>query len=127
MTRDIAMKFNETYGRTFVITESRIREEVAVIPGIDGQKMSKSYGNTIEIFGDEKTIRKKVMSIITDSQPVEAPKKNLDQCVPLELYKLVATPAQFAEMETRLKAGGFGYGELKKQLFAALWEYFAPF
>lgn len=126
MTRDIAGAFNRQYGEVFTIPESDIRPEVATLPGIDGRKMSKSYDNTIEIFGDEKTTRKRVMSIVTDSQPVEAPKQNLDQNVPLQLYKLVAPAGKARELESKLAAGGYGYGELKKELFAALMDYFAP-
>jgi tryptophanyl-tRNA synthetase len=127
MTRDIAGAFNRQYGEVFVIPEADIRPDVATLPGIDGRKMSKSYNNTIEIFGDEKATRKKVMSIVTDSQPVEAPKKDLDNNIPLHLYKLVASPDKARELEAKLAAGGYGYGELKKELFAALMDYFAPF
>jgi tryptophanyl-tRNA synthetase len=88
--------------------------------------MSKSYGNTIEIFGDEKAAKKKVMSIVTDSQPVEAPKKDLDKNIPLQLLKLVVTADKAKEIESKLAAGGYGYGEAKKELFAALMDYFAP-
>jgi len=127
MARDIAGAFNRQYGEVFVIPESDIKAEVATLPGLDGRKMSKSYNNTLEIFGDEKAARKKVMSIVTDSQPVEAPKVDLDKNVPLQLYKLVATPEKAREVETKLAAGGYGYGEAKKELFAALTDYFAPF
>jgi tryptophanyl-tRNA synthetase len=124
--RDIAGAFNRQFGEVFTIPEPEIRADVATIPGVDGRKMSKSYGNVIEIFGDETTTRKRVMSIVTDSQPVEAPKKDLDQNVPLQLYKLVAPPEKAREIEEKLRAGGYGYGELKKELFAALMDYFAP-
>jgi tryptophanyl-tRNA synthetase len=127
MTRDIAGAFNRQYGETFVIPEPDIRPDVATLPGIDGRKMSKSYNNTIEIFGDEKAARKKVMSIVTDSQPVEAPKKDLDKNIPLQLYRLVIAPEKARELEARLAAGGYGYGEAKKELFAALMDYFAPY
>lgn len=127
MTRDIAGAFNRQYGNVFVIPESDIRPDVATLPGIDGRKMSKSYNNAIEIFGDEKAARKKVMSIVTDSQPVEAPKKDLDNNIPLHLYKLVASPDTAREMQAKLAAGGYGYGEAKKELFAALMDYFALF
>src|SRR5215831_919836 len=92
MTRDMAVKFNEQYGETFVIPEPRIREEVAVVPGTDGQKMSKSYGNTIEIFGDEKVLRKKVMSIVMDSRSPEEPKADADKNLAIQLLRLVAPP-----------------------------------
>jgi len=125
MTRDIAMKFNETYGQTFVIPEPRIREEVAVVPGTDGQKMSKSYGNTIEIFGDEKALRKKVMGILMDSRTPQEPKPDAEKNLAIQLLKLVAPAAVAKEMEDRLRAGGLGYGDLKKALFEQYWNYFA--
>ena len=125
VTRDIAIKFNELYGETFVLPEPRIREEVAVVPGTDGQKMSKSYGNTIEIFGEEKALRKKVMSIVMDSRTPQEPKPDADQNHAIQLLKLVA-PAEVAHAtEARLRAGGMGYGDLKKALFEHYWAYFA--
>jgi tryptophanyl-tRNA synthetase len=127
MTRDIAGAFNRQFGEVFRIPEASIREAVAVLPGIDGRKMSKSYDNTLEIFGDEKATKKKVMSIVTDSQPVEAPKKDLDKNIPLQLYRLVASPEKARELEAKLAKGGYGYGEAKKELFAALMDYFAPY
>ncbi len=127
VTRDIAGAFNRQFGDVFVIPEPDIRSEVATVPGVDGRKMSKSYGNTIEIFGDEKAARKRVMSIVTDSQPVEAPKTGLENNIPLQLLRLVASPDQVREVEGRLRAGGYGYGELKKELYAALSGTFAPF
>jgi len=126
VTRDIAIKFNNLYGQTFVIPEPQILEEVAVIPGTDGQKMSKSYGNTIEIFGDENTLRKKVMSIVMDSRTPQEPKPDADRNLAIQLMKLVA-PADIAtDFENRLRAGGLGYGDLKKALFEHYWSYFAP-
>ena len=124
MTRDIAGAFNRQFGEVFVIPEPVIREEVATLPGTDGRKMSKSYGNTIEIFSD--STKKKIMGIVTDSQPVEAPKKDLDKNIPLQLLKLVA-PDKAREQETKLAAGGYGYGELKKELLATLQDHFAPY
>jgi len=126
MTRDMAGAFNRQFGDVFAIPEAAIRPEVATLPGIDGRKMSKSYGNTVEIFGDEKATKKKVMSIVTDSQPVEAPKIDLDKNIPLQFYKLIATTERAAELQAKLAAGGFGYGEAKKELLGALTEYFAP-
>jgi tryptophanyl-tRNA synthetase len=127
MTRDIAIKFNQTYGETFVIPEADIRDEVAVVPGLDGQKMSKSYGNTIEIFADEKTARKKIMSIVMDSRPPQEPKPGADKNLAVQLLRLVA-PAEVArDQEERLRAGGLGYGDLKKALFEHYWNYFAPY
>jgi tryptophanyl-tRNA synthetase len=125
MTRDIAIKFNEQYGQTFVIPEPQIRDEVALVPGTDGQKMSKSYGNTIEIFGDEKIIRKKIMGIVMDSRQPAEPKQDAEKNLAIQLLKLVA-PSNFAESwENRLRSGGLGYGDLKKALFECYWDYFA--
>jgi tryptophanyl-tRNA synthetase len=125
ITRDIAIKFNELYGAVFKLPEPSIREEVATILGLDGQKMSKSYGNTIELFLPERTLRKKIMSIVTDSTPVEAPKDPANSAI-VSLYRLFATPDQIASMEDDFRAGGFGYGEFKKRLFEVIWESFAP-
>ncbi|HTD86477.1 MAG TPA: tryptophan--tRNA ligase [Candidatus Binatia bacterium] len=126
VTRDIAIKFNETYGQTFVIPEPQIREEVAVVPGLDGQKMSKSYGNTIEIFGDEKATRKRVMSIVTDTRTPAEPKPDAEKNIAIQLLKLVASADVARDFEDRLRAGGLGYGDLKKALFDHYWNYFAP-
>jgi tryptophanyl-tRNA synthetase len=126
VTRDIAIKFNNLYGETFVIPEPRIREDVAVIPGIDGQKMSKSYGNVIEIFGDEKTVRKKIQGIVMDSRTPQEPKPDADKNVAIQLLKVVAPPDVASDFENRLRAGGLGYGDLKKSLFDYYWNYFGP-
>jgi tryptophanyl-tRNA synthetase len=125
VTRDIAAKFNELYGETFVIPEPQIRTDVAKVPGTDGEKMSKSYGNTIEIFGDEKVLRKKVMSIKMDSRPPEEAKPDADQNLALQLLKLVASADTAGELRDRLTAGGLGYGDLKKSLFEHYWNYFS--
>ena len=125
VTRDIAGKFNQQYGQTFVIPEPRIREEGAAVPGLDGQKMSKSYGNTIEIFGEEKAIKKKIMSITMDGREVLAPKPDADQNLVIKLWKLI-DPIQGQNQETLLRAGGYGYGSLKKAFGEAYWNYFAP-
>ena len=125
MTRDIASKFNETYGQTFVIPDPQIREEVAVVPGIDGQKMSKSYGNTIEIFVDEKSTRKKIMGIVMDSRTPQEPKPDAEKNLALQLLKLVAPAGVAEDYEDRLRVGGLGYGDLKKALFEHYWNYFA--
>jgi tryptophanyl-tRNA synthetase len=125
VTRDIAIKFNNTYGETFVVPKEQIREEVAVVPGTDGQKMSKSYGNTIEIFGDEKAIRKKIMSLVMDSRSPQEPKPDAEKNIAIQLLKLVATPEVAKDFEDRLRAGGLGYGDLKKALFENYWNYFA--
>ncbi len=125
MTRDIAAKFNETYGQTFVIPEPQIRGEVAVVPGTDGQKMSKSYGNTIDIFGDEKILRKKVMGMVMDSRTPAEPKPDAEKNNAIQLLKLVASADVAKDFEDRLRAGGLGYGDLKKALFEHYWNYFA--
>jgi tryptophanyl-tRNA synthetase len=125
VTRDIAIKFNEHYGQTFVIPEPQIREEVAVVPGTDGQKMSKSYGNAIDIFGDEKVLRKKIMGITMDSRPPAEPKPDADKNLAVQLLKLVAPAGVGNDFEGRLRAGGLGYGDLKKALFENYWNYFA--
>jgi tryptophanyl-tRNA synthetase len=124
VTRDIAIKFNEQYGQTFVVPEPRIREDVAVVPGTDGQKMSKSYGNTIEIFGDEKATRKKIMGIVMDSRTPAEPKPDAEKNLAVQLLKVIE-PAAGAEWETKLRAGGLGYGDLKNRLFEMYWEHFA--
>jgi tryptophanyl-tRNA synthetase len=126
MTRDIAGAFNRQFGEVFVVPDAAIREEVATLAGTDGRKMSKSYGNTIEIFGDEKATRKKVMGIVTDSQAVEAPKTDLDKNIPLQFLRVIDA-GKAKEVEARLAAGGYGYGEAKKELLAALLDYFAPY
>ncbi len=125
VTRDIAVKFNEAYGETFVIPEPQIRGETAKVPGLDGEKMSKSYGNTLEIFGEEKPLRKKVMGIKMDSRTPEEPKPDADQNLAIQLLKLVAPAEVAADFEARLRAGGFGYGDLKKGLFEHYWNHFA--
>ena len=125
VTRDIAIKFNEAYGQTFIIPEPRIKEEVAVVPGTDGQKMSKSYGNAIEIFGEEKATRKKIMSLVMDSRSPAEPKPDADKNLAIQLLKLVASTALAKDYEDRLGAGGLGYGDLKKTLFDQYWNYFA--
>ncbi len=126
ITRDIAERFNNVYGETFTLPEPLINDDIAVIPGIDGQKMSKSYGNTIEIFEDEKSLKKKVMRIVTDSTPVEEP-KNPETCSLFALYRLFAEPQKVENMRDRYLKGGLGYGEVKKELLGLIWEYFAPF
>ena len=125
VTRDIAIKFNNLYGDVFVIPEPKIREDKARVPGLDGQKMSKSYGNILEIFGEEKATRKKIMSIMTDSTPVEDP-KDASNSIILDLFSLVASDQKFEEMKNDFLKGGFGYGDFKKRLFEAFWEYFEP-
>ena len=125
VTRDIAQKINHRYGEILTIPKPQIREAKAKIPGLDGQKMSKSYGNTLDIFGEEKPLRKIIMGIPTDSTPVEAPKDPQTSLI-LEFYRLFATEPEIAAMETDFRNGGIGYGEFKKRLFSAYWEHFAP-
>jgi tryptophanyl-tRNA synthetase len=125
ITRDLAVKINETYGQVFKLPEPRINPATQVVPGLDGQKMSKSYGNNIDIFGDEKETRKRVMSIVTDSTPVEAP-KDPERSTILQLYSLFASKDEVANMRVQFENGGTGYGAFKKELFEKLWEYFAP-
>src|ERR1043165_96492 len=126
VTRDIAIKFNHTYGETFVIPKEQIRESAAVVPGTDGQKMSKSYGNTIEIFGDEKVLRKKkCRARVRASRPPAEPKPDADKNIAIQLLKLVAPENVAKDFEDRLRAGGLGYGDLKKALFEHYWSYFA--
>jgi len=125
ITRDLAAKINEAYGNVFKLPEPRINPDTQVVPGLDGQKMSKSYRNNIDIFGDEKETRKRVMNIVTDSTPVEAP-KDPERSTILQLYSLFATKDEIANMRGRFKKGGTGYGDFKKELFEKLWEYFAP-
>jgi tryptophanyl-tRNA synthetase len=127
MTRDIAVKFNLTYGETLVVPDEQIRADVAVVPGLDGQKMSKSYGNTIEIFGDEKVLRKKIMGIVMDSRTPAEPKPDAEKNLAIQLLKLVAPAGVAADHESRLRAGGLGYGDLKKALFEHYWNFFAPY
>jgi tryptophanyl-tRNA synthetase len=125
ITRDLAGKMNEQFGQIFKLPEARINPETEVVPGLDGQKMSKSYGNNIDIFGDEKETRKRVMSIVTDSTPVEAPKDPAKSTI-FQLYSLFASKDEIASMRERFKKGGTGYGDFKKELFEKLWEYFSP-
>jgi len=125
ITRDIAIKFNEAYGQTFVIPEPRIRDETASVSGTDGQKMSKSYNNTVEIFGEEKTTRKKIMSLVMDSRTPAEPKPDAEKNLAIQLLKLVAPAAIASDFENRLRAGGLGYGDLKKSLFEHYWDHFA--
>ena len=125
VTRDIAQRFNSTYGGEFLhLPNARVLEEGAKVPGTDGEKMSKSYGNTIEIFEADKPLRKKIMSIKTDSTPMEAP-KNPDTCSVFTLYKLFASPERQSTLAERYRAGGMGYGEAKQEVYEAAQEYFA--
>lgn len=124
MARDIAIKFNNQFGETFKLPQAYIPEQVAVIKGTDGQKMSKSYGNVIEMFADEKVLKKQVMGIQTDSTPVEEP-KDPEKCNVFYLYTLFASDDEKADLEAKYKAGGFGYGDAKKLLLEKILNYFA--
>jgi tryptophanyl-tRNA synthetase len=125
MTRDIATKFNQTYGETFSLPEPFIEKEVATVPGTDGRKMSKSYGNTIDIFAEDKTLKKQVMGIQTDSTPLEKP-KDPKKCLVFTLYSLLATTAETTALAKKYKKGGFGYGDAKKLLLAKIENHFGP-
>jgi tryptophanyl-tRNA synthetase len=126
VARDIAIKFNNEYGDVFTIPEPDIDDEVATIPGLDGQKMSKSYKNTIDLFQDEKSLRKQVMRIVTDPTPVEDPKVP-DKCNVFAIYRLFLDKEQEAGLRRRYEAGGLGYGEVKQELFEIIRDFFAPF
>ncbi|MCS7016190.1 MAG: tryptophan--tRNA ligase [Gemmatales bacterium] len=123
ITRDIAGYFNHTYGEIFPLPEYRL-SEAPIVPGLDGKKMSKSYGNTIEIFATGQELRKKVMSIVTDSTPLDAP-KDPEKCNVYKLYCLLATPEEQQELAAKYRAGGFGYGQAKQMLYEKLEGYFA--
>lgn len=125
VTRDLANKMNGLYGAIFKVPEASILPTVATIPGLDGLKMSKSYDNTIELFLEEKALKKKIMGIITDSTPVEEPKDPATSSI-VALYRFFAPEADVEKMEADFRAGGVGYGDFKKRLFGAIWEYFAP-
>ena len=125
VTRDLAGKINDSFGEGLLkMPEALINEVTAIVPGLDGQKMSKSYGNTLPVFGEEKALRKLInKKVVTDATPLEAPKPTEGSII-LALYKLFATPAQYEEMVDAHKRGGIGYGQFKKDLFEAYWEYF---
>jgi tryptophanyl-tRNA synthetase len=126
VTRDLAIKFNNQYGEVFTLPTPSIRESVAVVPGIDGQKMSKSYDNTIELFGGKKATRKTIMKIVTDSTPLEDP-KDPSGCNVVALYKLFAKTEELTTLEANYRGGNYGYGDAKKALFEILWETFTPY
>jgi tryptophanyl-tRNA synthetase len=126
VARDIAIKFNNHYGDVLVVPEPDIDDEVATIPGLDGQKMSKSYKNTIDLFLDENALRKQVMRIVTDPTPVEDP-KNPDTCNVFQIYRLFLDKQREETLRQRYLAGGLGYGEVKQELFETVRNFFAPF
>ncbi len=125
VTRDLAIRFNNAFGKVFTIPEPSIRGDVAVVPGVDGQKMSKSYDNTIEIFQEGKPLKKRVMKILTDSKELEDP-KDPDTCNVFALYKLLSAEEEQAELAGRYRAGGMGYGHAKTALLEKINEHFAP-
>jgi tryptophanyl-tRNA synthetase len=124
LCRDVAISFNHHYGEVFVVPEPRILDQSAKVPGTDGEKMSKSYGNFIEVFEPVKSMKKKVMRIDTDSRPMEDPKEPEGDHL-FQLYSLFAQPAQIEEMAAMYRRGGFGYGDVKKALAQAAEDYFA--
>ncbi len=126
VTRDIAAKFNNEYGEIFTLPEPEIDEQVSTVPGLDGQKMSKSYGNTIDLFLEEKALRKQVMRIVTDPTPVEDP-KDPDKCNVFQIYRLFLDKEQEQALRQRYLAGGLGYGEVKQELFESIRDFFAPY
>jgi len=123
MTRDIATAFNNQYGETFVIPEALMDERVMIVPGIDGQKMSKSYNNYINIFLPEKELKKIIMSIVTDATPLEAP-KNPHTCNVFKLYDLLGNESQTKDMAEKYLKGGYGYGHAKTALFELVMDKF---
>jgi tryptophan--tRNA ligase len=126
ITRDIAIKFNETYGKeVFKLPQEKIVENLAIVPGVDGDKMSKSYGNVINMFIPKKEIKKQIMSIVTDSTPLEEP-KNPDNNI-TKLYALFSTETEVEEMRQKFLAGNYGYGHGKNELFDKFMDYFTPF
>ncbi len=126
IARDIAQKFNDRFGSVFKIPEPMIRETTAIVPGIDGRKMSKSYNNTLELFGEDKVLEKRIMGIPTNSTPVADPKP-VEGSILAQLMQTVATPAQYETYVGKMKTGGVGYGDLKKELAAVTKEFLAPF
>ena len=126
VTRDIAIKFNNRYGDIFTLPEPEIDDDVATVPGLDGLKMSKSYGNTIDLFVDSKALRKQVMRIVTDPTPVEEP-KDPDGCNVYKIYSLFLDAAQRQTLRQRYQAGGLGYGDVKQELFETIDAFITPY
>lgn len=126
MTRDIAQKFNHNFGETFVVPEADIQDDLATIPGVDGQKMSKSYGNTLEIFAPKNVLKKKVMSIVTDARAIEEP-KDPDTCNLFAIYSLFLDAEGRKNLRERYLKPGLKYGEVKKELLEVIWNYFEPY
>jgi tryptophanyl-tRNA synthetase len=124
MARDVANRFNLTYGDTFVLPEEQIQPDTMLIPGTDGEKMSKSRHNFIDVFLPEKQLRKQIMSIVSDSTPLEEP-KNTETCHTFALYKLLASPAQIEQMTANYHGGNYGYGHAKQALYELILEKFS--
>jgi tryptophanyl-tRNA synthetase len=125
ITRDIAMKFNSTFGETFVVPEAEINPNIPLVVGIDGRKMSKSYNNTVEIFCDEEALKDKIARIVTDATPVADP-KDPDKCNLFITISLFLDQEEKEELAQRYRRGGLKYSDVKKDLFARMWEYFRP-
>ena len=125
IARDIATTFNSRYGDTLTLPEARVDAQLMTIPGTDGAKMSKSYGNTIDVFAPEKELLKTIKTIISDSTPLEAP-KNPDTDTTFKLYSLLASPTEIATLRANYEAGGYGYGHAKKELYELILRRFAP-
>src|SRR3989344_6092696 len=126
MARDMAIKFNNTFGKNLlVLPEARIREDVAVVPGTDGKKMNKSYGNPIPLFADEKAVKKAIMGIVTNSKGVEEP-KDPKECIVYQIHSLLLDESGQKDVAKKYQAGGLGYGDAKKMLFEAFMDYFRP-
>lgn len=123
ITRDVASRFNNLMGETFVVPQAKVQQDTMYVPGTDGTKMSKSKGNTIDLFLDDKALRKQILAIQTDSTPLEAP-KNPDTCNVFAIYKLIATAGQTSEMKANYERGGFGYGHAKQALYELIIEKF---
>lgn len=126
IARDIALKFNRHYGDTFTLPKAEIVEDLKTIKGTDGKKMSKSYNNTIEIFGEEKSLKKQIMSIVSDSKGIEE-EKNPDECNIFNIYKLFLNKEEEADLRNRYLSGGLGYGHIKKELFERVRDFLQPF
>ena len=124
IARDIAIKFNQLFGETFVIPEAEINPNIPTVLGIDGRKMSKSYDNTIEIFAEEQVLRTKIASIVTDSSPVAAP-KDPDKCNLFAIVSLFLTEGEKAELADQYRRGGLKYSDVKEKLFSLIWDFFA--
>jgi tryptophanyl-tRNA synthetase len=124
MCRDIASSFNNQYGEVFVLPEARISKDTMIVPGTDGRKMSKSYDNFINIFLDEKSLKKQVFSITTDSTPLEEP-KDAESCLVYQLFELIANDVDAKSMKDKLEAGNYGYGHAKKDLLGYIIEHYS--